>query len=163
MAHPVLSTSAGSSILADDALVVRGQRAPSERTSRSENHAGNLVVPVKTFWAICSLLLAIVFNNIGNFLVKHFADVFDLDPSPKTLLLFIAAGLSCAAALIFYTKALTRFSLSVAYPILIAGSLVGATIAGVILFDESLGFAQYIGIVLIFTGIIVLSANGRRS
>jgi multidrug transporter EmrE-like cation transporter len=106
--------------------------------------------------------LGVVFNAAANILMKFAAS--HAAATDKGLLVrlftepYLIAGLGCfGIALAFYSVALTKFELSVAYPIMTSVGLIlvfGFSILG---FKESLHVAKLLGTLLIVAGVVLVT------
>lgn len=115
------------------------------------------------------LVIALVLNASANILLKlGSARVHELsglsigELIPKLLTnYFLMIGLSFFALnVLFYTAALNRLNLSVAYPIMMAGGVAIITVFSTLYLKEALSFLQYAGILLITGGIILVTTQG---
>jgi len=112
------------------------------------------------------LILAIIFNAGANIMMKA-----GVTASPvKTeggILNFIISYISnwklmlgiafFGVALIFYTKALEKFNLSIAYPLMTSAGLIIVTLWSLFVFQEKLTYIQTGGIFMIIGGIWMLN------
>lgn len=111
-------------------------------------------------WLI--LALGVVFNAGANILMKFAANhaagtsqglLVRLFTDPITM-----AGVACfGIALAFYTTALTKFELSVAYPIMTSIGLVMVFAFSILGFKESLTLYKVIGTLLVMAGVVFLT------
>ena len=62
-------------------------------------------------------------------------------------------------AFVTYSVALTIFPLSVAHPSLTSGSIALVAIASLLLFNENISLINWLGILLIITGVIALTVK----
>jgi len=62
-------------------------------------------------------------------------------------------------ALVFYTKALEKYNLSIAYPMMTSCGLIIVTLWSVLIFGEKLSYFQYGGIFMIIGGIWMLNIS----
>lgn len=105
------------------------------------------------------LILAAINNCVGSLLLKK-SRLVATDPSLLTLLLsvwFIGGIMVYGVNVILFAKALEQLPVSIAYPIFAGISFTLIAIAGNLLFGERFDFNQWIGLSLIFTGIIIMS------
>ena len=109
------------------------------------------------------LALALVLNATANVLLKIGAARLGGLEEPGLPGRLIAnphllAGLSLFALnVIFYLLALTRLSLSIAYPIMTAGGVVIIVAASVLLLQEALSMRQGLGLLLLILGIVLVA------
>ena len=89
-------------------------------------------------------------NHYGNNLLKYAIHLFT---SP----VFVTACLLYAISTVLWVGLLSRYPLSQAYPLVIAASIVLTTAIGIILFKEQVTFDKVAGLVLVCTGVTVLS------
>ena len=118
---------------------------------------------------IVFLLTALLLNAVANILMK-LANVKNILPPDASMMdklsgLYLSwpflAGLAAFGLnLLFYTQALNKMSLSVAYPIMTGSGFVIIGLAGYFLFAEKLSFPILAGMTLILAGIILISRNG---
>ena len=70
---------------------------------------------------------------------------------------YVLSGfISAFIASFFWMAAMTKFDLSFAYPIIIAGLVLLTTLFGIILLNESISMGKIAGPLLILSGVIVL-------
>ena len=60
--------------------------------------------------------------------------------------------------LLFYVQALKVLPLAIGYPILVGSSMVGVNLLAIGLFGEAMDLRHYLGMALVFIGIVLLSA-----
>ncbi|GHD67418.1 DMT family transporter [Jeongeupia chitinilytica] len=70
---------------------------------------------------------------------------------------YIAAISAYGAGFFFYAVALRNLDLSIAYPLMVAISIIGVVIYGVFFGGEAIGAARYIGVIFIAVGIVLLN------
>jgi multidrug transporter EmrE-like cation transporter len=70
---------------------------------------------------------------------------------------FLAAGLCYVANVFLFAKALDHMPLSLVYPAFAGLGFAMIAIAGNLLFNERLGLSQWVGVALIFAGIVAAS------
>lgn len=90
-------------------------------------------------------------NAIANW-SHHFAGIRHL----------IVLGMACgvqAVGLIFYTVAITSIPLSIAYPILVGGTMVLVTLFAALCFKETLTRRHMAGLALIILGIVLINGG----
>ena len=108
--------------------------------------------------------VAIVFNSAANILMKAGMQ----NPPPGTELAATAkhyvtsvplmVGLVLFALnVIAWTQALSRLSLSIAYPIMVSLTLLLVTSGAMVFFKESMSWIQWVGYALIIAGIICVT------
>jgi multidrug transporter EmrE-like cation transporter len=121
---------------------------------------------------IVYLIIALVFNAFANIMMKM-ANTMNMLPENAefwekvTGLYFswpfltglVAFGLN----LLFYTQALNKMALSVAYPIMTGAGFTLIGIAGYYLFSEKLTTVQILGILCVFIGIILIARPSAAS
>ena len=105
--------------------------------------------------AVAFLILAILFNAGASGLFK----VSAMRDSTPALLLMALGMIVGGVNAFFYTKALGKIPLSVAYPVFSAGSIVLITLASIALFRETLSLKQLAGLVLLLLGILLISRD----
>jgi multidrug transporter EmrE-like cation transporter len=100
------------------------------------------------FLAICSEVIGTTSMKLSNGFTKI------------TPIIFVLLGYG--AALILLAKSMKDIPLGIAYAVWAGFGTVCAAIVGKILFKEQLGLAQFFGISLIISGIIVLHLSEAR-
>lgn len=107
--------------------------------------------------------LAQLFLKQGMMKIGHFAFMWsNLVPVAISVAanLYVILGLSCyVVSVIVWLLVLSRVEVSFAYPFLSVGYVVAA-IAGYMVFHEHVSLARIMGIVLICTGVILISRSG---
>jgi len=111
--------------------------------------------------AAAQLLLKAGTNAVGRF---EFATTSILPVAGKVAFEpHILAGLCCyGVSLIVWIMGLSRVEVSVAYPLLSLGYVIGAAAAWY-LFDESLTFARIAGIGLIIVGVALVARSAQSA
>lgn len=109
------------------------------------------------------LSLALVLNAVANILMKvgtknihFFKEIALIDAVLKNYVLFIGLFLF-ALNVVFYTFALSKINLSTAYPIMVGGGFLIISLVSFFYLHESISTLQIIGMVLVFTGISLIS------
>ena len=114
------------------------------------------------------LIIALTLNASGNILLKQGAkNIGKLKGLPPLELALgvltnipLVIGLFLFAMnVVFYTIALSKLNISIAYPIMMVGGIVIISLFSVFHFKESLSNLQMIGLVLIAGGIVLLTAT----
>ena len=114
------------------------------------------------------LILAILFNAGANILMKAGVthDPVKMENGiPAFILSYLTnwqlmTGLAFfGIALVFYTKALEKFNLSIAYPLMTSCGLIIVTLWSVLVFQEKLNLYQTGGLFMIIGGIWMLNVN----
>ncbi len=76
---------------------------------------------------------------------------------------FIFSGfISAFVASLFWMAAMTKFEVSYAYPIILAGLLLLTTLLGIILLGESIQIDKFAGILLILLGVFIMYSNSTN-
>lgn len=101
------------------------------------------------------LALATAFNSAGNVLIKMSAQEGGGLSPYLTPTFIIGAGLF-GLNLIAYTKAQTTIPLSVAYSLLMGGTMVAVTLFGVYYFQEAMTGVKLAGLAFVFLGVVLL-------
>lgn len=111
------------------------------------------------------LITALVLNAIANILMKigsghlnFFTEYGLFQGLLKNYILIIGVFLF-ASNVVFYVLALSRINLSVGYPVMTSGGLVIISLVSYFFLKEALTPLQLIGLLLIFGGIILLTAK----
>jgi multidrug transporter EmrE-like cation transporter len=112
------------------------------------------------------LILAIIFNAGANIMMKA-GVIANPVKTEGGLLNFVISYISnwklmlgiafFGIALIFYTKALEKFNLSIAYPLMTSAGLIIVTLWSLFVFQEKLSYLQAGGIFMIIGGIWMLN------
>jgi multidrug transporter EmrE-like cation transporter len=111
------------------------------------------------------LILTVVFNSLAHILLKASAlqsgglSQFNLLGIKSTYVQpFFIAGIACfGVSVIFYNQALSKLSLSYAFPLLNSAAFVIVLILAVILFKETMSSRQIIGALTILIGIWLIA------
>ena len=115
---------------------------------------------------IIFLILAILFNASANILMKHgvkskavaLTDGFNSFALSYLTNFKLMAGIICfGIALIFYSKTLEKFNLSLAYPLMTSSGILIVTIWSLLFLGEKISIYQSAGIGLIIGGIWLLN------
>lgn len=105
-----------------------------------------------------ALIATIVCSGGGNALANwshHF--------SGRSRLMVLAAAIGVhGTGLLFFSVALTGIPLSIAYPLLIGGSMVFVTMLAAFWFKEQLTRRHFAGIALIIVGMLLLKSGDTR-
>lgn len=118
--------------------------------------------------SVIFLILAIVFNAGANILMKAgvMADPVKLSDGIIPFVLSyvtnlkLMSGIACfGIALVFYTKALEKFNLSIAYPMMTSCGLIIVTLWSLLVFHERLSAFQFGGLFMIIGGIWLLNIH----
>jgi multidrug transporter EmrE-like cation transporter len=105
--------------------------------------------------SLIALLATIVCSGGGNALA-NWSHQF----SGRQQLIVIAAAIGVhGTGLLFFSVALTGIPLSIAYPVLIGGSMVFVTVLAAIWFKERLTFRHLVGMALILVGMMLLKGG----
>lgn len=115
--------------------------------------------------AYALLISAIVLNGCANLLLKIGVARLS-EPSDASLALramenpALLLGLCLFAAnVLCYVAALSQFKLSVAYPVMVAGSLLVVVLSSAVWLGESLAIGQWCGIALLLVGIVLVAGR----
>ncbi len=104
------------------------------------------------------LSLAIIFNVVGNLLMKKFSTHNITNGVTNYISFwFFAGAFFFGLNLIFYSKSLQVIPLSIAYPVLVGISVALSTIGAYFIFGEKILFPQLIGAFLIIAGIVSIT------
>ena len=118
--------------------------------------------------SVIFLILAIVFNAGANILMKAgvMTDPVKLSDGIIPFVLSyvtnfkLMSGIACfGIALVFYTKALEKFNLSIAYPMMTSCGLIIVTLWSLFVFQEKLSAVQFGGLFMIIGGIWLLNIH----
>jgi len=117
---------------------------------------------------IVFLILALVFNALANILMK-LANVRCTIPENAGLMdkltglylswPFLGGLILFGLNLLFYTQALGKMNLSIAYPIMVGVGFVIIGITSYFLFDERLSVIQITGILFILAGVTLVAQS----
>ena len=109
-----------------------------------------------------TLLFAILFNALAHTLLKlgmiRSNDIFDKGAIGAIITIttnpLVVVGTICfGGSLLMYSAALSRISLTIAYPILTAGGFIVITLVSIAFFQEKPSFMQMIGLLFLGLGI----------
>ncbi len=111
------------------------------------------------------IILAIFFNAFANIFMKYGVKKNSVEISGIKQLIFsylnnplLLVGIAFfGIALIFYSKALEKFNLSIAYPLMTSSGILIVTLWSLIFFGEKIGFYQLAGLIMITGGIWLLN------
>ena len=104
------------------------------------------------------LAASIVFNVAGNLLVKTFSTRTDIRSVFDYLSLPFILGIGAfGLGVVFYGRALREIPIVLAYPIQVGTCVLAIAAVAVTVFGEKLGVQTVVGILLVMTGIAVLS------
>jgi multidrug transporter EmrE-like cation transporter len=102
--------------------------------------------------SVIYLAAAIVVNMCANMIFKYST----VSKSLSTAIMMAGIAVSCLTA-VFYTKALARIDLSIAFSVFSAGSIIAITILSILLFRETLNLKQTAGLFNMILGIILVA------
>jgi small multidrug resistance pump len=109
-----------------------------------------------TSWLM--LAVSIAFNVAGNLLVKTFSTRTDIRGVLDYLSLPFILGIGAfGLGVVFYGRALREIPIVLAYPIQVGTCVLVIALVAVSVFGERLGLQTVMGILLVMTGIAVLS------
>ncbi|MFO7735262.1 MAG: SMR family transporter [bacterium] len=112
------------------------------------------------------ITLAILFNAFANIFMKYGVRKKPVDIKTGILPfinsyvsnpLLLSGIIFFGIALVFYNKALERFDLSIAYPVMTSGGIMIVTCWSVIFLGERISFLHILGITMITGGIWLLN------
>jgi len=112
------------------------------------------------------LVVAAVLNGAGSLLLKQ--SRLGIDPNAgweRWLSPWLFAGIGCYGInVLVFAKALEALNVSVAYPVLAGLSFALISLGAAYYFKENFGWMQWIGLMLVLVGIILLAQTqlGRR-
>ena len=118
--------------------------------------------------SVIFLILAIVFNAGANIFMKAgvMADPVKLSDGILPFVLSYITNFKLMSgiaffgiALVFYTKALEKFNLSIAYPMMTSCGLIIVTLWSLFVFQEKLSAVQFGGLFMIIGGIWLLNIH----
>lgn len=118
--------------------------------------------------SVIFLILAIVFNAGANIFMKAgvMADPVKLSDGIFPFVLSYITNFKLMSgiaffgiALVFYTKALEKFNLSIAYPMMTSCGLIIVTLWSLFVFQEKLSAVQFGGLFMIIGGIWLLNIH----
>jgi multidrug transporter EmrE-like cation transporter len=112
------------------------------------------------------LLIALLTNSLANIFVKLGASSYRETGSFSSFFFhclknfYIWLGLLFfGLSFVFYSLSLTKTKLSTAYPIMTGAGFIIVTAASILLFKENISFLKIVGILLIATGIWLVSVT----
>ncbi len=101
------------------------------------------------------MLLTIALNTVAQTLLK-------LGSGQGLLSFYLLGGIAAyGVSTIFYILVLSKFDLSIAYPVVIGLTVVATTVSGAMLLREKVQLTQWVGIGLMLSGIFAI-ALGKR-
>jgi multidrug transporter EmrE-like cation transporter len=103
------------------------------------------------------LFVAVVANNQGNFLLRAVSEEAGVSPALFLSGRFVLATVSFGLGFFFYIKALSRLSLSAAYPVLVGTTMIVVAVASYLRFDTPLTVQQLAGTLLVLLGVTLVS------
>jgi small multidrug resistance pump len=99
------------------------------------------------------LLVTIGLNTLGQTWLKLGAD-----QTPPQSFYYLVMGLTAyGLSTVSYVKVLSKFNLSVAYPLVIGLTIVATTLSGVFFLREKVVLTQWLGIGLVLSGISAIA------
>jgi multidrug transporter EmrE-like cation transporter len=104
---------------------------------------------------------AVICNTLANICLKRSSSQnqgFEMFLNIYFISGFFLFGLN----LIFYTLALKSINVSVGYPVLVGISLAGVTIIAVMTLGEKLIFTQFLGLLCIAIGVLIVTSHTGR-
>ena len=114
------------------------------------------------------VLISVMLGAVGQVLWKHGLGLFDFAPTlffnPRgwiTILRngWIPAGIACyVLSMVFYLEALSKGELSRIYPF-VSLNFVILSVVGYLLFHENVNMLRMIGVLLIFSGVILVARS----
>lgn len=124
-----------------------------------------------------ALAVALVLNAAANLMIRFGMRAIDLDLAGAGMLdggvwglcklllrhWIVLVGLACFACnVIFYAFALQKLPISWAYPIMVAGGFVIIVIIAGWLLHERLSMGQWVGVVAILAGVVLIARDAAR-
>ncbi len=97
-----------------------------------------------------SLGVAIVLNSVAHFMIKNSSLIIEI--STRKILFFLIGAGCFGTSLIFYTIALAKIRLTVAFPMSLGFGAILTTILAVIFLNEKTGPTYFIGLALVISG-----------
>ncbi|MBN1531769.1 MAG: EamA family transporter [Spirochaetes bacterium] len=99
--------------------------------------------------------IAIVLNSCAHFTIKYTSLIEEINQR-KIMLFMLGAG-CFGVSLIFYTLALSKLKLTIAFPLSLGiGAIITTTLA-VFFLNERISFLYALGLVLIIAGVYIIS------
>lgn len=106
------------------------------------------------------LIMAIIFNVMGNLFLRKYSSLAVIEGLGSYFSLWFILGGACfGLSLICYSKAMQVLPLTIAYPILVGVSVSMSAIGAIVIFKEAMFLAQALGLALIVSGIVIVSAS----
>ncbi len=109
------------------------------------------------------LLTAVALNNLGNFLLQAVSEEAGISPALFLSSQFVLATISFGLGFFFYVRALSRLSLSVAYPVLVGTTMIVVAVASYLWLDAPLTAGQVAGTVLVLLGVTLVSMSSNTN
>lgn len=109
------------------------------------------------------LAFAIVGSSGGNVLMKYASQQVGKGFDVYLSLPFIFGAALFGGGLVCYMRAIETIPLALAYPTVVGTSIVVITAMAILLFGERVNTEHVIGVLLIFSGLYLLTRNGIGS
>ena len=106
--------------------------------------------------SVFALLAAIISNSAANILIKK-ASAHEIGLALYLTPWFISGAALYGVSLATYTLALKTIPLSIAYPILISGSLIVVAFYALFFLQEPFGISRFIGFSLLLAGVALVA------
>ena len=109
-------------------------------------------------WSWLWLVATIALNCEANIMLREVSAKIGITPALFSSGPFLLATASMGLAFVFYVMALSRLSLSVAYPVLVGTTMIVIALASYLRLDAPLTVRQLAGTVLVLAGVVLVSA-----
>ncbi len=100
------------------------------------------------YWG--SLGVAIMLNSVAHFMIKNSSLIIEI--STRKIMFFLIGASCFGTSLIFYTIALSKIRLTVAFPLSLGFGAILTTILAVLFLNEKIGLPYIIGLALVISG-----------
>jgi multidrug transporter EmrE-like cation transporter len=110
-------------------------------------------------WSWLSLFATIALNCEANVMLREVSAEVGMTPALFASGPFLLAAISMGLAFVFYVMALSRLSLSVAYPVLVGSTMIVIALASYLRLGTPLTPSQLAGTILVLIGVVLVSAT----
>jgi multidrug transporter EmrE-like cation transporter len=110
-------------------------------------------------WSWLSLFATIALNCAANIMLREISAEIGMTTALFSSWPFLLAAGTMGLAFVFYVVALSRLSLSVAYPTLVGSTMIVIALASYLRLDTPLTPSQFAGTILVLIGVVLVSAT----
>jgi small multidrug resistance pump len=122
------------------------------------NLVGGARTQTSILWSWLWLFVTIALNCEANIMLREVSAKVGMTPTLFSSGPFLLATASMGLAFVFYVMALSKLSLSVAYPVLVGATMIVIALASYLRFDAPLTVPQLAGTILVLIGVVLVSA-----